>query len=194
MVKAQYTTHGIEIGVPVPRIRLEVVALGPLVPGFQEDDGLLLRPVADDGCCLGKMACEKLWCRIVVDDTVLSVAGRVIPAGQDLGKKSRSSGYVLERIVDDIGVFKAQWALVLGGPARISRGKIPGFPSVGEIQALPLSPWPDVIQGDVTCHRIEAIEYGIPIGIDAASENVARSPQNTCREVPPLAQAGANAQ
>ena len=36
MVKTQYTTHGIEIGVPLPRIRLEVVASARSFQAFRK--------------------------------------------------------------------------------------------------------------------------------------------------------------
>ncbi len=36
MVKTQYTTHGIEIGVPVPRIRLEIIASARSFQAFRK--------------------------------------------------------------------------------------------------------------------------------------------------------------
>ena len=128
-----------EIGVPISRIGLEIITFGPLVPSLDEYDGFFLGPIFDDGDGFGQMAREKLRRGVVVHDPVLSVAGRVIPTGQNLRKKSWFIWYIIACLRNYIRILKYKWTFM----GRIPRNKVSGLPTIVEVRRLPMPSRPE---------------------------------------------------
>ena len=121
-------------------VGLEIVALRPFVPGFDEDKAILGRTVGDRGEGVAHVAAKCLGRGPVEHDALWARAGRVVPAGDDRGVAALSQpGLGFEEqdgVLVEVHAAGPAAEPLLGAVGDEARAAGEGVPAVPDAEAI----------------------------------------------------------